>query len=226
MARIVKKPDERRRELIACAQKLFYAKGYERTSVNDIVSAIGVAKGTFYHYFNSKCAILEALVDELATQKRTLFQAIVDDESLDAIQKWMRVVEVVAGWKSERKVELIALFRAMYMDENMLLLYKLKRQSLLLAVPELTKIIAQGVAEGVFETPYVEEAAEIFYTILKAFSDTLADIFLHPENYDDPADLVWRKISAEQVAIERILGAAPGSLAFADEQSLATWFAD
>ncbi len=37
MARITKDPDERRRELIACAQKLFYSKGYERTTVGDIV---------------------------------------------------------------------------------------------------------------------------------------------------------------------------------------------
>ena len=37
MTRIVKAPDERRSELIACAQELFYSKGYEGTSVRDIV---------------------------------------------------------------------------------------------------------------------------------------------------------------------------------------------
>jgi hypothetical protein len=47
MTRIVKAPDERRSELIATAQQLFYTKGYERTSVSDIVKAVGVAQGTF-----------------------------------------------------------------------------------------------------------------------------------------------------------------------------------
>lgn len=50
MARTTKEPEERRRELIACAQTLFYTKGYEGTSVSDIVNAVGVAQGTFYYY--------------------------------------------------------------------------------------------------------------------------------------------------------------------------------
>jgi len=57
MTRIVKAPDVRRSELIACAQRLFYSKGYENTSVSDIVNEVGVAKGTFYYYFKSKQAI-------------------------------------------------------------------------------------------------------------------------------------------------------------------------
>ena len=57
MTRIVKAPDVRRSELIACAQRLFYSMGYENTSVSDIVNEVGVAKGTFYYYFKSKQAI-------------------------------------------------------------------------------------------------------------------------------------------------------------------------
>ncbi len=49
MARIVKAPDERRTEFIETAQALFYTKGYERTSVNDIIEAVGVSKGAFYY---------------------------------------------------------------------------------------------------------------------------------------------------------------------------------
>ena len=81
MTRIVKAPDERRSELIATAQQLFYTTGYERTSVNDIVKAVGVAQGTFYYYFDSKQAILEALVAELTAQQHVLFQDIVTDET-------------------------------------------------------------------------------------------------------------------------------------------------
>jgi len=68
MPRISKSPDERRSELVAAAQQLFHTKGYERTSVGDIVKAVGVAQGTFYYYFGSKQAILEALVAELTAQ--------------------------------------------------------------------------------------------------------------------------------------------------------------
>ena len=62
MARITKDPVVRRNEIIDAAEKLFYSVGYDETSVSDIVKAIGVAQGTFYNYFTSKDAVLEALV--------------------------------------------------------------------------------------------------------------------------------------------------------------------
>jgi AcrR family transcriptional regulator len=226
MARIVKAPDERRSEMIACAQKFFYTKGYESTSVSDIVKAVGVAQGTFYYYFDSKQAILEALVAELTAQRRVLFQAIVADETLDAIQKWTRAVQVIGDWKIERKAELLALLRTMLKDENVLLRHKLLTQGVQMAAPILTEIIAQGIAEGVFETAFVEEAAETVYAISGVFSDMLADILLNPDSYDNPVALYWRKCAAVQTAIERVLGAIPGSLPLADEQTLAAWFKD
>ena len=226
MARIVKAPDERRRELIACAQKLFYSKGYESTSVHDIVGEVGVAKGTFYYYFESKQAILEVLVAELSAQTHLLYEAIVADETLNAIQKWTRAVQVIGDWKLELRAELLALVRAMRMDENVLLRHKLATEAVQVAVPILAKIIVQGVEEGVFETSFVEESAEIVYSISKTFSDTLYGIFLNPDNYDNPAALARRKIAAVQTAIEHVLVATPGSLPLVDEHTLMAWFAD
>ena len=226
MIRIVKAPDERRSELIACAQKLFYSKGYESTSVRDIVDEVGVAKGTFYYYFDSKQAILEALVAELTAQRLAHFQAIVADDALNAIQKWTRAIQVIGDWEIERKAELLALARVMLKDENVLLRHKLWTQNVQMAAPILTEIIVQGIAEGVFETAYVEEAAEIVYAISEAFSDTFAGILLNPDGYDHPVALARRKYAAVQTAIERVLGATPGSLPLADEQTLAAWFKD
>lgn len=56
----LKKGDARRGELLAAAEKLFYTKGYENTSVQDILDAVGFSKGGFYHHFDSKLAVLEA----------------------------------------------------------------------------------------------------------------------------------------------------------------------
>jgi AcrR family transcriptional regulator len=226
MARIVKKPDERRSELIACAQKLFYLKGYESTSVRDIVDEVGVAKGTFYYYFDSKTAVLEAVVDELIAQAQAILQEIVADETLAAIPKWIQAFQVVGNWKIERKDEMIALLRLLQKDENVLLQYKMWMQATQVLSPELAKIIAQGVEEGVFETESIQDAVEIALAIARGVRDTIYDTLLNPNRYDDPAALAWRKITAVQTAIERVLGAPPGSLPIIDEQSLAAWFKD
>ena len=68
MTRIVKDAAVRRTEILDTAQYLCYSKGYERTSVQDIIDEIGIAKGTFYHYFRSKQDLLDALVDRIADQ--------------------------------------------------------------------------------------------------------------------------------------------------------------
>jgi AcrR family transcriptional regulator len=226
MTRIVKAPDERRSELIACAQKLFYSRGYESTSVRDIVDEVGVAKGTFYYYFDSKTAVLEAVVDELIAQAQAILQEIVADETLAAIPKWIQAFQVVGNWKIERKDEMIALLRLLQKDENVLLQYKMWMQATQVLSPELAKIIAQGVEEGVFETESIQDAVEIALAIARGVRDTIYDTLLNPNRYDDPAALAWRKITAVQTAIERVLGAPPGSLPIIDEQSLAAWFKD
>lgn len=55
----------RARQLLDAAAELFVEKGFEATSIDDIVAAAGTAKGTFYHHFDSKTALLLALRDDI-----------------------------------------------------------------------------------------------------------------------------------------------------------------
>ncbi|OWV78078.1 TetR family transcriptional regulator [Rhizobium sp. R635] len=56
-----KPAEERRDELMTAAERLFLAKGVEQTTIEEITSGAGVAKGTFYLHFSSKADVLEAL---------------------------------------------------------------------------------------------------------------------------------------------------------------------
>lgn len=225
MARVVKDPEERRNELIAAAQHLFYTKGYETTSVSDIVKEVGVAKGTFYYYFDSKTAVLEAMIAAVVMQVQAVFHEIVADETLDAITKWKRATQVTANWKLDRKTELVELMRMQMREENILLRYKLEQESGRITAVEFTKIIAQGVEEGVFNPRFVEESGEIVMSIMIAFSKTMTDLFLDPDKFEDPEAIAQRKYAAMQTAIERVLGAAQGSLPLIDDTVLTAWFA-
>ncbi|MFC2037736.1 TetR/AcrR family transcriptional regulator [Chloroflexota bacterium] len=226
MTRITKDPDERRRELIACAQELFYSKGYERTAVGDIVDQLGVAKGTFYYYFDSKLEILEAMVDEVIGQSVALLHEIVADETLPALEKWGRAFQAVGAWKAERKAEMLAMLHVMQMDENLLLQYKMQTRAVQLLSPEFAKIITQGVREGVFTTEFVEESAGIALSIMQGVSDPLYGILLNPDHYKDPVALARHKIAAVEAAVERVLGAPPASLSLIDDKTFSAWFED
>jgi AcrR family transcriptional regulator len=58
-------PDSRRAQLVAAARAVFAAKGYHAAGVADIIDGAGVARGTFYNYFESKRAIFQAVLIEL-----------------------------------------------------------------------------------------------------------------------------------------------------------------
>src|SRR5579864_2290752 len=85
--RIVKKPDQRRNELLDCAQELFLARGYDNTTINDVIARAGVSKGALYHYFTSKEAMLEALAERFAARSIEALGDIFEDRSPDALSR-------------------------------------------------------------------------------------------------------------------------------------------
>ncbi len=225
MSRVVKGHDERYGEFLGVARKLFLSHGYNQTTVREIIDTVGVAKGTFYHYFESKQAVLEAVVAELSAEGLALMKAIVDEPTLSACEKWTRAAEVIVSWQIERKDELLTLMRLVYAGENALLAQKLDAERARNALPIMVTIIEQGIDEGEFRTAYVRETAEIVYAILRTVAGSMIDILLAPERYENPEALVRRRLTAAQVATERILKAKPGSLPMVQDDTLASWFA-
>ncbi|MBR5303109.1 MAG: TetR/AcrR family transcriptional regulator [Clostridia bacterium] len=89
--RVVKKPEERRAEMVAAASKLFAQQGFIRTSVAEIVSAVDVAKGLFYYYFTTKDDMVRAVVEGYAGYLGAQAQAIADGEGT-AQEKFKRLM--------------------------------------------------------------------------------------------------------------------------------------
>lgn len=69
-------PDERRAQLVDAARDVFGAKGYHAAGVSDIIDAAGVARGTFYNYFESKRAAFQAVLEELMERVAGVVQPI------------------------------------------------------------------------------------------------------------------------------------------------------
>ncbi|MGF1885876.1 TetR/AcrR family transcriptional regulator [Photobacterium profundum] len=239
MARVVKAPDERRNEFIVTAQNLFYTKGYESTSVNDIIQTMGVSKGAFYHYFSSKQAILEMLVESLLSQYQALVQALLTDPAIDAISKWQQLVQMTNNWKVEQKTEMLSFTQIINMDENVPLKHKLVTESTRLLVADYALIIKQGMDEGVFDiqgdnqadsqegnSQDAKDLAELLVAMLYAFSDRFTELLLNQDQYDQrqSIELIQRKLRTTQAAIERILRAPQGSLPLIDQKALNAWF--
>lgn len=80
--RITKEPEERKQEILDTAMRIFYEKGYEKTSIADIAKAIGVAQGLCYRYFPSKEALFDSAIDQYAEELVSQFSIPTDDSKL------------------------------------------------------------------------------------------------------------------------------------------------
>ena len=85
MSRVVKKPLERRSEIIDAAHELFQKKGYDKVTMQDVMNRLDIAKGTIYHYFRSKEQLLEAVIDKISEKMMSQMQAAMDQTKGNAL---------------------------------------------------------------------------------------------------------------------------------------------
>lgn len=69
MPRIVKKAEDRKKEIIGAARQLFREKGHENLTMQELMDRLNIVKGTIYHHFGSKNDLLEAVVEDLIDEE-------------------------------------------------------------------------------------------------------------------------------------------------------------
>ncbi len=163
MARFVKDYNERRQEILDAAQQLIYTKGYEQMTIQDILDAVQISKGTFYYYFVSKQSLLEALLDSIFETVIQLILPVTQDQNLSALEKLHLYAATSAKWKTERKEYLLSLIRVWYQDENAIVRQKMHAKGYKIVAPLLSEIVQQGVQEGTMTCAYPDQAGEVAY---------------------------------------------------------------
>ncbi len=216
MARQVK-PEEyatRRREILDAALRLMHHKGYERMTISDVLAETRMSKGALYHYFGSKQALLEGIVEAMSASASQTLKAVVDDPDLGAIDKMRAYFATSTSWKADNVAAVTTTMRLWRDENNALLRQKLSQESIRTTTPLLEAIIRQGRGEGVFDTDHPREAA----IILTGMGLHLADAIIDAIAADGSAGLDTSGSHAQDVlsaylqAFERILGAPAGSL--------------
>lgn len=102
MVRTVKDPEERKRELLDTAMRLFAEHGYEAVSMRDISQAAGVTPGLSYHYFDSKQKLFAAALESYAEECCRDYLRILDDVSISLAEKIDALFAAVSDEESLR----------------------------------------------------------------------------------------------------------------------------
>ena len=224
MARIVKERTERRSEILDVAQRLVYSKGYEQMTIQDILDDLRISKGAFYHYFDSKQALLEATVERIGVGAVQLLLPIVHDPLLPALEKLQRYLATANRWKIEQKAFFLALLRVWFTDDNAIVRQKLRTAGIREIAPLLTEIIRQGIQEGVMTATYPDQVGEVIASLAQDAGETIGLLLLSFDPERGDMQRAERIIAAYADAFERILGVPAGSLSLIDDQTLKEWF--
>lgn len=215
----------KRNEILDAATRLVYTKGYEQTTIQDLLDALQISKGAFYHYFDSKQAVLEGMIERLLNEGEQLFAPLLEDPTLPTLVRLQRFFDTSNPWKIAEKRYMLVLVRVWYTDNNAIVRQKLQLSAMRRFAPLLTKLVVQGHEEGVLNAPYPEQAGPILLTLLTGLSETIAGLLLHPEAHPDAAVEAEQLVHAYNDTLERVLGAPRGSLQLMDHDTIREWFA-
>ncbi len=201
MKRIIKKPEERRSEIIIAARYLFQKQEYEKTTMQDVMDYLDIAKGTIYHYFPSKEALLQAVIEDMVDESVEKMYEILEKSSGNALEK-IQLLMGAGSIAADNENLLDHLHR--HSNDSMhlrILIATLAKQA-----PLYAQLIEQGCKEGVFITNVPLECAEfILYGV-----QFLTDKGVCPWKQED----IDRRVKAFPQLIEQLLQAPVGSFEF------------
>ena len=208
MVRVVKKAHERRAEILAVAGQLFAAQGYGATSVDQIVQTAAIAKGTFYYYFASKEAVLEALATDLVETVAEAMQTVADDPHLGAVDKLCGLIRAMNGAEEHGQ----AVVADMHQPDNRELHERNNIAIVRLIGPVMAAVVEQGCREGVFAVE--DPLATVQFVLAGSLFLFGHGIFAWTAQEEAARRLAMVRL------IERAFGAEPGSLAIKLAQTL------
>lgn len=143
--------NERKQELLRIAYNMFLSKGYDNTSIDDIINEAKIAKGTYYYYFESKEATLEEVInmminDEVISAKEILKMPISIPEKL------VGIITSLRPKINEQEIQ-----NTLNKKDNIVMHEKINNRIIEEAIPLLEQVIIEGIENKVFNCSHIKE---------------------------------------------------------------------
>lgn len=197
--RVVKEAEERRNEILDVAEELFAAKGYDNASTNDILERIGIARGTLYYHFKSKEEILDAIIARMTDRLMAKATEASQQKDRSVIERIVLAVQAL-NVDSKLGVEVV---RQAHKPQNALMHQKMQERLLAGINPIITRLIEEGIEQGLFSTDYPAEAVEMFMLY--------SNVTFDGDKEQSPQQM-QQKVMGFVYNLERLVGAKQGTL--------------
>ena len=208
----MKKGDIRRVQILDTAEKLFYEQGYDRTSVQDILSALQMSKGGFYHYFDAKDSVLRAVSERRAQSRFDQLNAAIYGSRRSSVEKLNMILAMANLFEAEEAPFAALMLKLCYRDKDAAMNAHRRRILVDRLLPTLNDVIAEGVADGSFHTRHPMEIGRLLLLMACDVDDEACGMLAdNPDNPDVMLPMLellntWRE------SVERLSGAPYGTV--------------
>ena len=202
-----------KQDIINAALTLFSDIGYDQTSIKAITQELGVSKGAFYHYFESKEDILECIAEDYVNESLSIIESVANDQEASAVDKLNKIIGQLMTYKTEAKEIRLKVISMYEKGGNLKLKQKIIDFTLSKAKAPYAKIFQQGKAEGSFDNEFYDEVAKLWVNIIIIMNSAIAMLVREAYNADfnQTALKIKRKVDFYQDALERLIGLEKGS---------------
>ena len=171
-----------RNKILEATGALFAEKGFDATTMQDIMARSGLSKGAIYHHFKSKEEILEAATNRMTAESNQMLAEVRDRKDLTGKEK----LKMIFYESINRPVQNDLFTAAPGFHNNPKLFFSLVHDTVTeTAIQYIQPIFRQGVADGTIRTEYPEQLAEL---VMLA-----ANVWMNPMTFDSTAEETRRK---------------------------------
>ena len=158
-----KYPEQTLEKIIDTSTKLFIEKGYEQTSIQDILDALNLSKGGLYHHFKSKEEILEVVMQKRAQSISEMLDALIrNTQAKNAKEKLQKILHYLLTDKETHMLDTILVSQV----KNPYFVVNGLQNCVTKDAPTICKLIEEGIEDGSLQTPQPKLCAEIFLLLL------------------------------------------------------------
>lgn len=195
---------------------MFVQRGYDNVSLNDLIADAGVSKGAFYHWFPSKEALITALAERSARDQYASVEDAVGRCGGNALDRLNALLQ--SGFDVKMELELperLAAMVSLLRPENAHLYGRIVAAGEGLVRPLLTKLISDGVQEGVFDTFDPEGVADMVQGLAARLNSNVVQVAdaCDESARDRAIEVLTMRSRLHGLAIDRVLRLPDGSVA-------------
>lgn len=188
------KSEKRKQELLKIAYNMFLSRGYDNTSIDNIIKEAKIAKGTYYYYFKSKEETLEEVINMMINDEVIAASELLN-MPISIPEKLIGIITSLRPKLDEKEIQ-----NTLNKKENIVMHEKINNRIIEEAIPLLEQVVNEGIDNGVFNCTHVKERLKMLLI--------MSNELFNDNNFN------LNQIEVFVDTAEKMLGAKKGTLEF------------